>query len=258
MRVTVLGRCGGFPAGGEACSAYVVASRGRQILVDVGHGVVSRLLQHLDIYSLDGLILSHLHPDHVTDLPALGLALEWTSYPPARWPGKLPVLAPPGAARYIRLLDPQHTATDRMLGQFALCDIHVDAPMVFAGFRVRFARTNHPLEAYAMRIEDDGAALAITADTAPSDDVTTLARGAGLLIADATWTTAAPDVVQAAGHMTGALAGEMARAAGVGRLLLSHFFPTTDPNATAEAARSVFAATDAAQSFETYEVPQHG
>jgi ribonuclease BN (tRNA processing enzyme) len=235
-----------------------VESEDCRLLIDVGHGVVSRLLQHVDIYSLNGLILSHLHPDHVADFPALRLALEWSCFPPAPWAGKLPVLAPPGAATHLRCLDPQHAATDRMLAQFSIAEIVEGAPRSFCGFDVRFARTNHPLEAYAVRVERGGAAVAFTSDTAPSAAVADLARGAGLLVADATWTTAAPETVQAAGHMTGALAAEMAREAGVGRLLLSHFFPTTDPAATLAAALDVFADSAVAQPFESVPVPRLG
>ncbi|MDR7415968.1 MAG: MBL fold metallo-hydrolase [Armatimonadota bacterium] len=250
MRVTVLGRWGGFPPAGGACSGYLVEEDGRRILLDCGHGVLSRLLQRVDVYDLHGLILTHLHPDHVADVPALRLALEWSCFPPEPWQGRLPALGPTDAERYLACT----MQSERGLRVFDLRRIAPGEEGEFCGFRVRFARTRHPLETYAVRLEGAGGVLAYTADTAFDGEVVGLCRGADLLVAECTFPDGLEEVAREVGHLTPRLAGELAEAAGVRRLLLSHFFPTVDPEELANAARAVFPQTVCAEELCTYEV----
>ncbi len=247
MRVWVLGRSGGYPRPGEACSGYLVEAGGRRVLVDLGHGVLSRLLTRLDPYSLDAVVLSHLHPDHVADLPALRVALRWGRRP-ASWRA-LPVLAPAGAAAYFA-----HVTGEVYLEEFAFRTL-AEEEVEVAGLRMRFARTRHPVETYAVRMEHGGRALVYTADTAPHDPLAELSRGAHLLLAEATLSEAYAPRAHAAGHMTGSQAGELARTAGAGRLVLTHFFPTTDPEESVAAAQKAFCGpVEAAEEGKGYEV----
>ncbi|MDR5709536.1 MAG: MBL fold metallo-hydrolase [Armatimonadota bacterium] len=252
MRVTVLGRWGGFPPAGGACSGYLVEEDGRRILLDCGHGVVSRLLQRVDVYSLHGLILTHLHPDHVADVPALRLALEWSCYPPERWEGRLPAFGPTDAERYLSYT----MQSERGLRVFDLRRILPGEEVAFCGFRVRFTRTQHPVETYAVRLEGPGGVLAYTADTTFHEEVVALCRGADLLVAECTFPDGMEEVAWEVGHLTPRLAGELAASARVRRLLLSHFFPTVDPEQMANAARAVFPRTVCAEELGTYEVGQ--
>jgi ribonuclease BN (tRNA processing enzyme) len=78
-----------------------------------------------------------------------------------------------------------------------------------------------------------------TGDTGPSPAVVELARDADLLIADATYVDEVPEDSRA--HLGSArLAGGWAAAAGVGRLLLTHLWPGTDPAAAVAAAAAEY------------------
>lgn len=249
MRLTVLGRCGGYPRTGEACSGYLVEAEDFRLCLDLGHGALSRLLLHADVYSLGAVILSHLHPDHVADLPALRVALRWGRRPPG-WPGRLPVLAPAQAPGYFA-----HVTGEERLEEFEFFQIPQAQPVELDRLRVRFVRTRHPVDTYAVRLEAAGRVLVYTADGALADDVVELSRGADLLVAEATLSEAYADRAEAAGHMTGSQAGTLARRAGVRRLLLTHFFPTTDPQESVAAAEKAFGGpVQAAEEGETYEV----
>jgi ribonuclease BN (tRNA processing enzyme) len=90
-----------------------------------------------------------------------------------------------------------------------------------------------------VRAEAEGRVFVYTADTGPSDDVAALARGADLLMAEATFQEAvnpAPDV-----HMTAADAGALAAAAGAGRLVLTHIPPGLDKDVSARQAAGAYA-----------------
>jgi len=75
-QLRVLGRWAPFAPPGGACSGYLVGDGDRFVLVDCGHGVVSRLLASINLEQLEAVFLSHLHPDHWFDLPALRHALR--------------------------------------------------------------------------------------------------------------------------------------------------------------------------------------
>lgn len=249
MWLWVLGRSGGYPRPGEACSGYLVEAGGQRILLDLGHGALSRLLLYQDVYGLDVLVLSHRHPDHVADVPALRVALRW-GRPPASWPGRLPVLAPQGTREYL-----EHVVGEPALEEFDFHYIREDQPVELDGVRLHFRRTRHPVETYALRLEASGAVLAYTADTAPWQPLVELSRGAHLLLAEATLSERYTDRVEAAGHLTGHHAGQLAHQAGVRRLLLTHFFPTTDPQESVAAAQKAFAGpVEAAEEGTSYEV----
>jgi ribonuclease BN (tRNA processing enzyme) len=225
-----------------------VEDQGRRILLDMGNGVLSRLLERLDVFSLDGLVLSHMHPDHVADFAALRVALQW-SHPTGRWEERLPVLAGGDAPAYLA----GYAGADAMQ-RFEMRPIRADQVTEFCGFRLRFARASHPVETYAMRIENGAAAIVYTADTGPSASVERLSENADLLLAEATLTDAYAHLAGSVGHLTGSLAGEMAARAGARRLLLTHFFPTNDPRESVREALDVFGDVVCAEERQTYEV----
>jgi ribonuclease BN (tRNA processing enzyme) len=105
-------------------------------------------------------------------------------------------------------------------------------------FQVTLARTAHPVECHAVRLEADGASLVYTADTGASDAVAALAHGADLLLAEASFIDGAdnpPDL-----HLSGREAGELALAAGVGRLVVTHVPPWHDSAVAMAEARAAW------------------
>ena len=101
-------------------------------------------------------------------------------------------------------------------------------------FEVTAAPALHPVQCHALRLAAGGRTLVYTGDTAPCGSVDALAAGADVLLAEASFTTAAatpPDL-----HLTARQAGELAERAEVGRLIVTHVPPWYDPaHALAEA-----------------------
>jgi ribonuclease BN (tRNA processing enzyme) len=102
-----------------------------------------------------------------------------------------------------------------------------------------------------MRIADGDRALVFTGDASLTSDLVEHARGADLLLSEATYAvrTGPPDGV----HMTAAEAAFMAGEAAVGRLVLTHL-AAEDREASLQAARATFPATDLALPGATFEV----
>ena len=91
-----------------------------------------------------------------------------------------------------------------------------------------------------------GRGLVFSSDTRPCPALTDLARGADLLVHDATFTEAHRARARETGHSTARQAGQTAAQAGVGALWLWHFSQRyRDEEAHLAEAREVFAATEA-------------
>lgn len=124
-----------------------------------------------------------------------------------------------------------------------------------AGVRFTSCPLRHPQGSTAFRLDADGASLVMATDTehpdAGVDEVlAALARGADHLVYDATYT---PEEYnkgkQGWGHSTWLEGTRLARAAGVGHLVLSHFDPDhsdEEVDHLLEAARREFSRTSAA------------
>jgi ribonuclease Z len=107
-----------------------------------------------------------------------------------------------------------------------------------------------------------GRVLAICGDTLPCDAAVELARGADLLVHEATFGEARQAMAAERGHSTAAQAAEVARRSGVARLVITHFSARyqqssgeTVDDLLAEA-RAVFPSTDAAHDLMTFTIPR--
>jgi ribonuclease BN (tRNA processing enzyme) len=199
---------------GEPCSSYLVSAGGARILLDCGPGAVSSLLAR-DPGSLDAIVLSHLHFDHVADLIPLGyahvfgFASEWT--PPRLY-------TPPGGVERLRALSEVvgHGANHLADCGFTLADYDAAAEIAVGEARVTFRALDHPGVSHGIRIEAAGGALVFSGDTALTPGLGELATGADLLLSEAT-ALPASEVHLPAGH-----AGRIAREAGCSTLVLTH------------------------------------
>ncbi|HYZ02811.1 MAG TPA: MBL fold metallo-hydrolase [Candidatus Binatia bacterium] len=248
MRLSILGAGGGFPGPGGACAGYLVEVGNRRLLLDCGPGTVGRLLERCGIEDLDGVVLTHLHADHFLDLFSLAYALlAGCCTAASRW-RQVPVHVPGGGraqlAEVSRALGHPAWTFPRREGPaayerfraaaepdflFALLPCHEYAPghdLVASGVRVRTAAVEHGLPAAAIRLESAGASLVYSGDTRPCPALAALAAGADLLLCEAT--VRPGEVGFHEFHMTAADAGQLARDAGVGRLVLTHLVPWAD------------------------------
>ncbi len=231
MRVTVLGGCGAWPAAGQACSGYLVEHDGFLLVVDPGYATLPRLLGLTAAAGVDAVLISHGHPDHCADLHPLLRARALGDDPAAA----LPVHALPGAVDRVLALDGPGTLREAS----AVSTFMAGERFEVGPFQVDTWLLPHYVPNAGMRLTAGGRVLAYTGDTGPSPDVVAMAHGADLFLADATFAGQAP--APAAQYLSSARqAGEYAAEAGVGRLLLTHLWPGTDPEAAVDAARRAY------------------
>ncbi len=239
MRLTVLGCSGSGPGPESPASGYLLQADGASVVLDLGNGTFGVLQRHLDPFELDAVLLTHLHPDHCADMSAL--VVYYRYHPAERLPRPLPVHAPEEAPdRLASAYAPSRAERARtdLSDVLELRALESGCAVPIAGFTVTAGRVAHPCEAYGLRIEHAGAILVYTGDSGPCNTLPELASGADTLLAEASWTdhTDRPEGL----HLSGRQAGELAAAAGVGRLLLTHVPPWTDADAVLAEARAAF------------------
>ncbi|MEH7342994.1 MBL fold metallo-hydrolase [Bacillus sp. JJ1532] len=211
MNFTVIGHWGGYPKAGEASSGYLLEYDGFHLLIDCGSAVLSQLQRVLQPEELNGVILSHYHPDHTADIGVLQHARLIQGFL-----GKemecLPIYG--------------HSEDEVEFSKLTYKNItegiayNPDQALTIGPFRVQFLLTDHPITCFAMRFEAGGKSIVYTADTSFKEELVPFTNGADLLVCECNFY--GNQNGKSAGHMTSLDAGKLASDANARQLLLTH------------------------------------
>ena len=218
MKLTVLGCNGPYPAAGGACSGYLLEAGDTRVLLDCGTGVLAALTAIMPPESLDAIVLSHLHYDHMSDMLPLIYRMQGKK--------RLPVYAPLEPAPVRALLE----------GAFDLRDIAGDGRVGEIAFTALPVR--HPVPCCAVRYAAEGKALCYTGDTNTCPELTSFAAGCDVLLADGCFTDAL--WAENKPHLSARLAARLAREAGAKACVITHFTPGCDEKALLAEAREEY------------------
>jgi ribonuclease BN (tRNA processing enzyme) len=248
VRLVLLGTAGGpTPKAKRAAPAEALQIGDRIYVVDCGNGVGRQLaLAGLPLDEVREIFVTHHHSDHTADLTTLPLLLWGTSLR-----GTITLHGPPPLAKSVKAglraaaFDIATRVRDEgrapLAGQIRVNEFRHDG-VVYRDDRVTVtaARVDHPPieQAYAYRFDAPGRSVVISGDTAPSESLVRLARGADVLVHEvllldpaeiAVWLNLPPDhplVRHVAGsHTSYRDVGRIAREARVKTLVLTHFVP---------------------------------
>lgn len=238
FRFDVLGSSGSGPTRTAPTSGYLLRTDTTTLGVEMGMGVFHPLADMVDPMVLDGVILSHIHPDHCLDIFSLFAHL---AYPELRRTG-LPVYVPPGAADHLASFVKAEPGS-RFLKVLDFIEMDDGDTARIGDVSLTFAETIHPVPTLAVRFEvahdQRDATLVYSADTGPGGGFPDLARGADLVVCEAT-VEGPRTAATFGGHLTAVEAAEIAARAGAGRLSLTHLAPTVAPESVRAAAAAVF------------------
>lgn len=238
LALTIVG-CAGSTAGPDSpASCYLVEhtdpdGRTWRAVMDLGSGAIGPLQRYCDPARIDALLVSHGHPDHCADVPALDVLRR---YGPSRDEDLplIPLLGPAGLDR--RIGDVSGDPDDRAAGTYDIRPLkHGDVASI-GPLTVTVARALHPVPALAFLIEAGDTRLLYTGDTDRCAEVDELARRATAVLGEAGW--AHREVNPPGVHMNGDELGEMTAQAGVDRLIVTHVASWVDPQPTLAQARA--------------------
>ena len=210
MELKTLGIYGPYPkAGGTACSSYLVRTEKAKLVLDFGTGALTRLTAEEDVGSVDAIILSHTHFDHVSDMLPLTYLMELR-------PGKLKVYLPKTKDNwYLKLLN---TAC------FEAHEVEAGDKAEINGALVEFFPAKHTVPTLGIKISEGGKSLYYTGDTVWFDELSEYVRGADTVLADA-----AKPLGFKGPHMSYDKAFLLKEASG-GKVILTHLSPDFDPS----------------------------
>lgn len=248
MRVTVLGAAASHAGPGQACAGHLVEGGGARVLFDCGNGVLANLYRVTDPLSVDAVFVTHNHPDHFVDLYSMQAMLRYAPSGPAE---PMALHMPPGLFDRMQGLLSERGG-EEFRSAFRFHPLDEACPVRIADLTVTAFGVDHTEPTYALRATADGATLVYTSDTAFTRPVIEAARGADLLLAEATLPERYADMSP---HLSATQAGRLAREADAGALVLVHIWPTNDRELTAALASEAFGRPAVVSSeFDTYEV----
>ncbi len=234
MNVTVLGSNAAAPSRDNAASGYLVQGPAGTVMLDAGPGTFMRLAERMDPAELDGIVISHRHVDHCSDLFGIYAYLAYEHGARAR----IPVVAPEGMHRAMAEFlgaDPDHA----FYRVFEFEEPAPGTPTYLGGYEVTVGMAVHPVPAFVTRLEGGGADLTYSGDTGPGGDLIELASGTTTLLCEAA-IQGARDEETYPYHLTAFEAGEIAAATGVHELVLTHLSSRLDPQLSIDQAAGAY------------------
>jgi len=243
--LTVLGGSAAAVGTGQGCSGYLVSTGATSIVLDLGPGTLLELRNHVDYRTLDGIVLSHLHVDHMLDLIAMRFTLAYNPVKPRR---RVPLWLPPDGIEFFTSLGQvlsTEGAPDAFFSDvFEIAEYDPEGQVRMEDLVLTFTPTVHWVPCWAIRVHpmDGSGDLVYTADTGPAADLGAFITGAHIVLAEATTPEAEREATPfaARGHLTATEAAAFARDAGAAILVLTHMFEENVPAAMVATAQAAF------------------
>lgn len=228
-----------MPDAGGAHSGYLITHAGFTLLLDCGGGVFAKLRAFADPATVDAVLISHLHADHILDLLPFSFALASGQI---GQPGRQrPLWAPPGGVAAFAAYTQAVGMEDQINEGFWVREYDPDRELKLGPITIGFCEVPHYIRAWAVDLRaPTGRRLTFGGDCGPNKQIVDFARDTDLLMLEATEGVGpAPD--GARGHLTATEAGAIAHLCGARRLLLTHFSDLLDAEQLRSAAAGSFA-----------------
>lgn len=284
--VTVLGSGGPFATRHRVSSGYAISFDGQpRILIDCGGGTFERIGRlELDLSALDQILLTHLHIDHTSDLPAVimhlymnGRKREVVIAGPGGRPGN--DVAPenaapqPGVVEFVGLLFGPSGAWRYMntfegfgingrditsdVSQASVRRVPIDSALEALGVSIEASAVPHGMmPSVAFRVEFKGRSVVFSGDVSRATaSLAELSRDCTMLIHD----FALPERELPHGnlHAKPSAVGELAQQSGAKTLILSHLMPPMERelNAAVDLVKTKYRGRiEVASDLQTYEI----
>jgi ribonuclease Z len=292
LDVLFLGTAGSSPSPRRGLPATLVRRGGDRLLFDCGEGTQRQLMRSVGLIELEDVFLTHFHADHVLGLPGMmktfalrqrerpltvhgprGLARLFKLLDPVigrlTFPLELVELAPNDELARdgyrIAAFDVAHTGPaigyavveDPRPGQFdpeRASELGVESGPDFGRLQ-RGEVVNGVRPDQVMGETRRGRKLVLTGDTAPCDMTRLVGWEADLLVHEATFMEDDAERAAETRHSTAAQAAELAAAAGVQMLALTHVSPRYAGGEVRDEARALFANAIVPRDFDRVEIP---
>jgi ribonuclease Z len=286
------GTAGSVPTARRGLPALLLRAGGDRLLFDCGEGTQQQLLRSVGLPELDAVFITHFHLDHWLGLLGMlktfdlrarersltiygppGLRALFTAMRPAfgrtGYPLELLELEPHEEVRFDGYLVAAFPVNHRVEA-YGYALVEDDRPGRFDAETARalgvtegpdFGRLQRGETVAGVRPEQvmgptrHGRRVVLSGDTAPCQAVEVFAHGADVLVHEATFLEDERARARETFHSTARQAAEVARAAGVRMLALTHLSTRYFPRDVRDEAREVFPNAHVPRDFDAIVVP---
>ncbi|MEM1559880.1 MAG: ribonuclease Z [Candidatus Bathyarchaeia archaeon] len=230
MRITFIGSGGSKVTKRRCCSSILIDE---DTLIDCGPGSIRNLrFIDKDLLSIDRILVSHMHADHIADL----IPILWAMQLDGR-SRSLTLIGPKGLKSIVdKLLELLGTPTSFI--EYPIHYIELDGGEKLGDVSTR--RVEHSIHTIAYRLDVGGKSICYSGDTRPCKSLVDLAYRVDVLIHEASFPILYADIAIKTGHSTGMEAGMIASKASVGKLILFHISVEEYEDTIVSEAESVF------------------
>ena len=245
MIVRTLGTVSTYCSHGKCCPGFLIEHGENKIMLDCGNGISKYLDLPNDFNNLS-IIISHLHSDHYGELLSLAqtsLVFNKLGY----LNEKIKVYIPEGDKDNFdkNLIDFDYLMSLEKNSFMEFIPYRVHKKIVYDGLNVSFSRNPHQLITHSIKLESSDVTLVYSGDTGfKGNTLEDFSQNANLLICEATFLKEQQKLEDF--HLYASEAGMIARNANVGKLLLTHFWPSIDKELYVNEAKEYFKNTEAA------------
>jgi ribonuclease BN (tRNA processing enzyme) len=235
MKLTVLGSGTSVPHPRRSSPAFWLDTNAGSILLDFGPDAAHRMAQErLDWPNLDVIWISHFHLDHFGGLVPFLFSLKWSPQTQGRTKS-LKLVGPRGLKRLLETInDANNYQLFKQSFEVVVNEIEPNEELeILPDLQAITLKTKHNAESLALRLtEEEGKIVVYTSDTGFTDELTTFAANADVLLLECSFIRNKP----LATHLELIEAITIAEGCRPRKLVLTHLYPEWDEvNVVAEA-----------------------
>lgn len=160
MQLTILGCNGLYPVDNLNTSGYLIKSEKSALVLDMGSGVFATLKSIIAPEKIDGIFISHLHFDHVSDLGVFNYYLE-SKAKSGEFKGKIKL--------FVKSCESAVYSAIAQLNYFELVDFCDNSTLLVGDFCLNVFRREHPILTFGLTVEGENKRISYSSDGAFDD-----------------------------------------------------------------------------------------
>lgn len=255
--ITPLGTVSPYAKDNKNCSGYLIEYNNFKYLFDCGNGITRLMNFPNDLIDLK-IFISHLHPDHYSDLSAIiQAALVYKRFGYIN--DKMEIFVPDKDKRNEEIFFPPKSYNHNDWGKYEIVtkqtidyeylkNFEKDYPITINGYqnldyinddlKIKSLQVPHQISAYAFRMDTDVGSIVYSGDTGNCKELVKFANNCDLFICESTFIKGQTRLENT--HLFAHEAAMIAKKANVKQLLLTHFWPELDKELYLKEAKEIF------------------